>query len=129
MWNGRESKLPEEEQRWELALLRLRRAQEQISYIPGIMELGDYKTAANRSYYSVFYAMRAVLALDGFDSKSIPGLFPSFVNVILKPGFFRKDCLILSANCFPCAPEVIMMIFMLSIKRRHVCNMRMRLFS
>lgn len=33
------------------------------------MELGDYKTVANRSYYAVFAAMRAMLALDGFDSK------------------------------------------------------------
>ena len=59
----------EEEHKRELALLRLSHAKEQISYIPGILELGDYKTVANRSYYSVFYAMHAVLALDGYDSK------------------------------------------------------------
>ena len=82
--------MPEEEQRRELALLRLRRAQEQISYIPGIMKLGDYKTVANRSYYSVFYAMRAVLALDGFDSKKHSGIISEFRKRYIKTGIFPE---------------------------------------
>ena len=28
-----------------------------------------YKDAASRAYYCIFHAMRAVLAVDGFDSK------------------------------------------------------------
>lgn len=90
MLNGRESKLREEEQRRELALLRLNHAKEQISYISGILELGDYKTVANRSYYSVFYAMRAVLALDGYDSKKHSGIISEFRKRYIKTGVFPE---------------------------------------
>lgn len=83
--------MPEEEQRKALALLRLNRAEEQLSYIPGILELGDYKTVANRSYYSVFYAMRAVLALDGVDSKKHSGIISEFRKRYIKTGVFPEE--------------------------------------
>lgn len=83
--------MPEEEQRRQLALLRLSRAKEQLSYIPGILELGDYKTVANRSYYSVFYAMRAVLALDGVDSKKHSGIISEFRRRYIKTGVFPEE--------------------------------------
>lgn len=72
--------MPDEKEKKELALLRLEHAKEKLSFIPGIMELGDYKTVANRAYYAVFYAMRAILALDGFDSKKHAGII-SELNV------------------------------------------------
>ena len=34
-----------------------------------LIDANDYKSAANRSYYAIFHAMRAVLAFDGFDVK------------------------------------------------------------
>ena len=34
-----------------------------------LLSAGEYKGAANRAYYAVFHAMRAVLILDEFDSK------------------------------------------------------------
>lgn len=33
-----------------------------------------FRAANNRAYYAIFHAMRAVLALDGFDSKKYSGL-------------------------------------------------------
>jgi len=33
------------------------------------LAMGSFLTSANRSYYSIFHAMRAVLAFDRFDSK------------------------------------------------------------
>lgn len=53
-------------------------AKERIAYADEIMKLGDYKTVANRSYYAVFSAMRAVLALDGFDFKKHSGIIAEF---------------------------------------------------
>ena len=35
------------------------------------LEMGMYDTAANRSYYVIFHAARAVLALDGLDFRNI----------------------------------------------------------
>lgn len=57
------------EEKITLSKTRLELAKERIAYADEIMKLGDYKTVANRSYYAVFSAMRAVLALNGFDSK------------------------------------------------------------
>lgn len=56
-----------------LSQTRLNIAKERIEFADEILALGDYKTVANRSYYAVFSAMRAVLALDGFDSKKTFG--------------------------------------------------------
>ena len=55
------------------------------------MKLGDYKTVANRSYYAVFSAMRAVLALDGFDSKKHSGIIAEFRKNYLKTGILPKE--------------------------------------
>lgn len=55
------------------------------------MALGDYKTVANRSYYAVFSAMRAVLALDGFDSKKHSGIIAEFRKNYLKTGLLPKE--------------------------------------
>ena len=53
----------------DLSKLRLNIAKERISFAKEIFKIGDYKTVANRSYYAVFSARRAVLALDNIDSK------------------------------------------------------------
>ncbi|MBR2892643.1 MAG: HEPN domain-containing protein [Clostridia bacterium] len=56
-----------------------------------ILALGDYKTVANRSYYAIFSAMRAVLALDGFDSKKHSGVIAEFRKEYLKTEFLPKE--------------------------------------
>lgn len=48
--------MPDEE-KIALSKLRLENAKERLSFIPGILELGDYKTAANRAYYAVFMSL------------------------------------------------------------------------
>ena len=67
-----------------LSKTRLDIAKERISFADEILALGDYKTVANRSYYAVFSAMRAVLALDGFDSKKHSGIIAEFRKNYLK---------------------------------------------
>ncbi len=80
-----------DENRIALSKLRLENAKDLLGFIPGILELGDYKTAANRSYYAVFYAMRAILALDGFDSKKHSGVIAEFRRAYIKTGIFDDE--------------------------------------
>lgn len=80
-----------DEERKALAKLRLDNANERLSFIPAILEIGDYKTAVNRAYYSIFYAMRAVLALDGFDSKKHSGIIAEFRKQYIKTGIFENE--------------------------------------
>ena len=49
---------------------------------------GAFRDAANRSYYCVFHAMRAILALDGFDSKKHSGVISAFRQRYIKSGKF-----------------------------------------
>ena len=44
----------------ELSKLLMEKAKKTLSYIPSYIELGDYNTAINRSYYSAFYSMKAI---------------------------------------------------------------------
>jgi uncharacterized protein (UPF0332 family) len=46
------------------------------------------ETAANRSYYCIFNAMRAVLALDQFDSKKHSGVISAFQKNYIKNHIF-----------------------------------------
>ena len=72
------------EEKITLSKTRLNIAKERIRFADDILKLGDYKTVANRSYYAIFSAMRAVLALDGFDSKKHSGIIAEFRKNYLK---------------------------------------------
>jgi uncharacterized protein (UPF0332 family) len=53
-----------------------------------LFEASDYKSAANRSYYSVFNAMRSILALQGKDFKKHSALISHFRSEYIKTGIF-----------------------------------------
>ncbi len=74
-----------------LSKTRLDLAKERLSFADEIMKLGDYKTVANRSYYAVFSAMRAVLALDGIDSKKHSGIIAEFRKNYIKTDLLPKE--------------------------------------
>lgn len=78
------------EEKITLSKTRLSIAKERIAFADEILSLGDYKTVANRSYYAVFSAMRAVLALDGFDSKKHSGIIAEFRKNYLKTEILPK---------------------------------------
>jgi hypothetical protein len=50
----------------------------------GNLEIGQYKTSLNRSYYAVFHAIRAVNILDGFDASKHAGVIAHFNQYYLK---------------------------------------------
>ena len=82
--------LPSETQ-IDLSKLRLNIAKERLEFAEKILEIGDYKTVANRSYYAIFSAMRAVLALDGFDSKKHSGIIAEFRKRYIKTNILPRD--------------------------------------
>ena len=50
-----------------------------------------YKNTLNRAYYSIFYSIRAVTALDGFDSSKHSGVIAYFNQHYVKTGIFPKE--------------------------------------
>lgn len=75
----------------ELSKRRLEIAHERLTTAKAMLELGDYKASANRLYYAIFSAMRAVLALDGFDSKKHSGIIARFRQSYIKTGILDTE--------------------------------------
>lgn len=79
-----------QEQR-DLSLYRLAKAESYLKDAKKVLELEMYDTAANRSYYAIFHAARAVLALDGVDFKKHSGVISNFQMRYIKTGVFKKE--------------------------------------
>ena len=74
----------------DLALYRIAKAKTDLNDARKTIELEMYETAANRSYYAIFHAARAVLALDGQDYKKHSGVISNFQKNYVKSGVFDK---------------------------------------
>ncbi len=72
----------------DLAVLRFEHAVECLDAAKKLQECGNYKSAANRSYYAVFHAMRSVLSLDRIDMKHHSGVISEFRRLYIKTGLF-----------------------------------------
>ena len=70
--------------------VRLDKAVECLADAKLLLERESYRSAANRSYYAVFHAMRAVLAYDGYDSKKHSGVIAEFRRLYIKTGIFEN---------------------------------------
>lgn len=79
-----------DENKASLSKVRLDKARECLFAAQELIAGGSYSSSANRSYYAIFHAMRAVLALDGFDSKRHSGIISEFQRRYIKPGIFPK---------------------------------------
>lgn len=71
-----------------LSRARLEHAAECLSAAESLLASGSYKSAANRSYYAAFHAMRAVLAYDEIDMKKHSGIIAEFRRLYIKTGIF-----------------------------------------
>jgi uncharacterized protein (UPF0332 family) len=72
----------------ELSKYRFDKALSNIEIAKKLYGTGDYEVALNRAYYSAFDAMRAVNALDGFDSSKHSGVISNFNHMYVKTGIF-----------------------------------------
>jgi len=75
----------------DLAVFRIQQAKECLLGAENELRADLYKNAANRSYYCIFNAMRAVLALNRFDSKKHSGIISEFNKSYIKTGLFPID--------------------------------------
>ena len=74
----------------ELSAHRFGRAKEELQTAELLMQSDSYRQSINRSYYAIFHAVRAVNALDGFDSSKHSGVIAHFNQQYVKTGVFEK---------------------------------------
>ena len=75
----------------ELSKLRLNNAKSNLDDAKYLLNDGRFKSSVNRSYYAIFHALRAVTALDGFDSNKHSGIIAYFNKNYVKSGIFDKN--------------------------------------
>ena len=68
----------------ELAKYRMERAKEMLVASEDNLNIEQYRTSLNRSYYAIFHAMRAVNILEGYDSSKHSGVIAYFTQTFLK---------------------------------------------
>ena len=74
------------EERKALSVRRMEQAAQCVESAKILLAAGDMKGAANRSYYGIFHAIRAVIALDGKDFAKHSGVINYFRQSYIKTG-------------------------------------------
>lgn len=74
----------------DLACVRIDHARESLDTAFLVFEGGDYRSAANRSYYAIFHAVRALAALDHVEMRKHSGYISEFRKRYTKTGIFGK---------------------------------------
>ena len=82
----------------DLSRYRLEKASEMYAAALRDLRAEDYASANNRAYYSIFHAMRAVLALDGEDYKKHSAVIARITLNYLKTDILPRDYGTLIAN-------------------------------
>lgn len=72
----------------DLAMYRLETAKQCIISAKALIEISDYKGAANRSYYAIFHCMRSILALCSIDFSKHSAVGAYFRKKYIKTGIF-----------------------------------------
>lgn len=75
----------------EFSKYRLERAKETLKTAKVIFDIKDYKSANNRAYYAIFYAIRAVLALERKDFKRHKDVIAYFNQYYVNTEIFPKN--------------------------------------
>ena len=74
-----------------LSAHRYERSREELRTAKLLLENAEYRSSLNRSYYALFHAVRAVNALDGFDSSKHSGVIAHFNQFYVKSGIFNPE--------------------------------------
>ena len=75
----------------DLSKYRFQTAIEELESAELLSDSQKYKASVTRSYYSVFHALRAVTALDSFDSSKHSGIIAYFNKNYVKTNVFDKE--------------------------------------
>ena len=84
----------------DLSAYRFKKAQEDLETAKENLENGKYRASVNRSYYAVFHALRAVTALNRFDSKKHSGIIAFINREYVKTGIFSRDTSKMIQSCY-----------------------------
>lgn len=84
----------------DLSKYRLERAREDLETAEENLASGKYRASVNRAYYAVFHALRAITALDQFDSGKHSGIIAFFNQHYVKPGIFDKEISKMIDSCY-----------------------------
>ena len=77
--------------RIDLSKYRLKKAEAVLETAKRLLNDEDYASANNRAYYSIFHAMRAVIALDGEDYKKHSAVIARFSEKYLKTNKLPRE--------------------------------------
>lgn len=80
----------EAKNRDELVQYRLNSAKERLHSANVLLNDGSYKDSIGRSYYAMFTAVRALLAMEGKDFSKHSGVISYFQREYVKTGKFEK---------------------------------------
>jgi len=83
----------------DLMKYRIEQAKECLELAKTTVDISE-KNSVNRSYYCIFHSMRAVLALDGFDSKKHSGIISYFRQNYIKTGKFDVNFSAIISSAF-----------------------------
>jgi uncharacterized protein (UPF0332 family) len=75
----------------DLSKYRYETAKENLDAALTLLNDRKFKASVNRSYYSIFHALRSVTALDEFDSSKHSGVIAYFNRRYVKEGIFDKQ--------------------------------------
>ncbi len=75
----------------DLAKIRFENAVQCLNSAKLLLLNNDYKSAANRSYYTIFHGIRSVLALDGVDFKKHSAVLSEFRKNYIKTELFPTE--------------------------------------
>lgn len=75
----------------DLSKHRFETAEENLEAALTLLNDRKFKASVNRSYYSIFHALRAVTALDEFDSSKHSGVIAYFNRMYVKEGIIDKS--------------------------------------
>lgn len=75
----------------DLANYRIEKAKNDLQASKIMLENNLYAQSLNRSYYSIFHAVRAILAFEKFDSKKHSGIIAYFNHNFISKSIFEKE--------------------------------------
>ena len=75
----------------DLSKYRLETAKDDLATAKKNFEDASYRASVNRSYYAIFHALRALTALDQFDSGKHSGIIAYVNQHYVKEGVFDKS--------------------------------------
>ncbi len=81
----------EERERQTLSLRRLKRARQHLKSARDLLINEDFADSISRSYYAIFQAARALLAVEGLESRKHSGIVSLFNRHFVKTGKVDKE--------------------------------------